>query len=122
MNRKFAPDLNIVGKNSLRTNANIVKGKVQPLPEINSNFQNPNSKKVPITESPNSKLRGPTVSDFGSLDIGHSDINCLPDYVSPWLARQGRQAGNLVFGSWNFNCLYDYVSQAGLLEFEVWNL
>ena len=72
-----------------------------------------NSKKVPITEFPMSKTRTPSLQTIWSLEFGPSDIswnlvfgtwnfNCLSDCFSPWLARQGRQAGMLILGTWNF--------------------
>jgi|GEM_PF-1929750 len=109
MNRKFAPDLNIIGKNSLRTNADFAKGKVQPLPELNSNFQIPrpkeyssgqaNSKKVPITEIPMSKTKIPGLQANWSL---------VPGYlVLHWI---------LVFGTWNiymaFLAVYIYYTKS----------
>ena len=100
MNRKLAPDLNIVRKNSLRTDANIVRGKVQPLSKINTKLQITNSNKEPITEFPNSNFNRPEDFSFRSLVLGY--------LVLHWI---------LVFDTWNFNCLPDCVNQAGLLVF-----
>jgi len=88
MNRQCAPDLkktwetgrNVTGENIFATNANIARGKVQPLPEQKSNFQAPRpkeyssgqakSKQFPITEIPNSKIRQANVPDFWYLGFG----------------------------------------------------
>jgi len=119
MNLKLAPDLNIVGKNSLRTNTNIVWGKVRPVfpfrqvlkpggianlesvrsenftQRVNSSIGSPcRDNEVPITENSNSKLRRTNVPDFWTLVLEISDIN--------WY---------LVLGAWNlFICFSPIVN------------